>query len=87
MGRETACVFAERGARVVVFADLNLAAAQEAAVESQKLATHPQYQPLPVEIDTTNKQLVHSVIDQVVQKFARIDYFINFAGVRRITLR
>lgn len=81
IGRETGYSFAEAGALGIVFADINITGAQEAAEDSKKLATNPKYRPLAIQVDVTKPESVLAMVEQTVKEFGRIDYSVNSAGV------
>ncbi|KAF1994391.1 NAD(P)-binding protein [Amniculicola lignicola CBS 123094] len=81
IGKETAHIFAESGCLGVVFADLNLSGAQEAADESKQYARNSKYQALAVEVDISANGDVQRMVDAVVERFGRIDYLVNAAGI------
>ena len=65
----------------MVFADMNVAAARQAASESKTLATNPKYQTLTLQVDVANEESVDAMIENTVKEFGRIDYAFNSAGV------
>ena len=81
IGRETAFSFAEMGASAVVFVDINEDGVKEASEKSKTLATNSKYETLAISIDITDKVAVERAVTTAVQKFARIDYAVNSAGV------
>jgi NAD(P)-dependent dehydrogenase (short-subunit alcohol dehydrogenase family) len=81
IGRETSLILAEAGAAGVLLADINEAGAREAVEESKTLATDPNYQAFAVKVDVTDATSVKSMVDRAVEKFGRIDYCVNSAGV------
>lgn len=81
IGKETAFQFAEAGCRAVMFCDTNYALAKAAAQQSIKYATAPIYDADAVEIDVTKPELVQYMVDYTIEKFGRIDYCVNAAGV------
>jgi NAD(P)-dependent dehydrogenase (short-subunit alcohol dehydrogenase family) len=74
-------ILAEAGAAGVLLADINEAGAMEAVEESKTLATDPNYQAFAVKVDVTDATSVKSMVDRAVEKFGRIDYCVNSAGV------
>nr|POE47292.1 3-oxoacyl-[acyl-carrier-protein] reductase fabg [Quercus suber] len=77
-------VGAERGARGVVFADINFDAVGDAVEESKAIATALEHQALAIEVDVTSRQAVRSMITRTISNFGRIDYAVNCAGVPRL---
>lgn len=86
IGRETAYSFAEAGASGIVFADINKEGAQEAAEESKKFATNPNYRTVVVEVDVTDPASVQAMVDVAVKEFRQIDYNVNSAGVSAVII-
>ncbi|KAJ2990106.1 hypothetical protein NUW58_g3123 [Xylaria curta] len=82
IGRESALLFAERGARAVVFADQDVAAAEAASEESKGIATAKSYETLALHVDVRDRQSVKAVITAAKENFSRLDYAINCAGGR-----
>lgn len=81
IGRETAYSFAEAGASAIIFADINLAGAQESAEHSKTFATNTDYRTLVIRVDVTDHESVKAMVEVAVKEFGRIDYSINSAGV------
>jgi NAD(P)-dependent dehydrogenase (short-subunit alcohol dehydrogenase family) len=82
IGKACAHAYAVEGAAGVVFADINKATAEQAALESTPLATNEKYRFLVVEVDVTNETSVEEMIATMISEFGRIDYAVNCAGVR-----
>lgn len=76
IGRATGLAFAERGAQVVVAAR-RVDALEELARECQAAGG----QVLAVATDTTNEAAMTELARRVVERFARIDVWVNSAGV------
>lgn len=87
IGRETAFIFAEAGAAGVLFADIKETEAKEAAEKSKELVTTRDYQAFAVQVNLADTASVRSMVDYAVEKFGRIDYCINSAGVRACELQ
>ncbi|KAI2637673.1 NAD(P)-binding protein [Hypomontagnella submonticulosa] len=81
IGREIGFSFAEAGAKGVLFADLNYEGAAAAAEASKAVASSPEYQPLPVKVNVTNRESVQAMVDYAAKEFGRIDYCINAVGI------
>ncbi|KAI9672164.1 MAG: hypothetical protein M1831_001977 [Alyxoria varia] len=81
IGRETGFSFAQNGASTVVFADINNAKAYATAEESKKFATNEDYMPVSKFVDVTDEDSVKKLVQQVVQEWVKIDYFVNSAGI------
>jgi len=84
MGKAICKRFAEVGAKAVVMVDRNGDDLEKAAAELT--ASHPKVGLLKAALDVGDEEKVKSVIAQAVEKFGRIDYAVNCAGiVGRIT--
>ena len=81
IGQEAAFSLAEAGAKAIVFADINMARAEEAVESTKKFATHPEYRGVVCKVDVTVPDQVQHMVDFTVKEFGRIDYAINGAGV------
>lgn len=81
IGKETCLTFAERGAQGIALADVNAEAAHSAAEECLRIASSKPFQVLVYGVDATNKSAMQSMVDDVMEKFGRIDQFVNSAGV------
>ncbi|KIA75505.1 hypothetical protein HK57_00004 [Aspergillus ustus] len=81
IGRECAIAYAAEGARGVVIADLNRAAALDTAQASERVATNPGYKSLAIEVDVSDPASVEQMVQAAVEAFGRIDYNVNSAGV------
>lgn len=81
IGRDCAIAYAVEGALGVVFADINLDAAQNAANDSKKVATNAEYRAVAVLVDVTQESSVNSMVQTALDEFKRIDYSVNSAGV------
>ncbi|KAK2616632.1 hypothetical protein QQS21_000455 [Conoideocrella luteorostrata] len=83
IGLESALVFAERGARAVIFADLELEAAQAGSQKSKSIATAKDYSTLAFGVDVRDRASIDNMVAEIKNKFGRIDYAVNCAGVPR----
>ena len=81
IGRDCAFAYAAAGVAGIVFADINIEGAQEAASESQSFATHSSYRAIALTVDVSQEDGMNSMIERAVQEFGRIDYAVNSAGV------
>ncbi|KXJ97344.1 3-oxoacyl-reductase [Microdochium bolleyi] len=81
IGKETAIAFAAEGAAAVVFADINLKGAQDAAEISRQLGKSSEYRALALKVDVGDAESVAGMVATVVEAFGRIDYSINCAGL------
>lgn len=77
IGRGISAVLAQQGA-VLVIADLNEAAAQQAAAE---LAASTGQESHAVEVDVTSRQSVAALVETVLARSGRIDILVNNAGI------
>jgi len=75
IGRATAVAFAKEGARVVV-SGRRPAEGEALAAELRKLGTESFF----IQADVRNEDDVQSLVDQTVERFARLDVAINNAG-------
>jgi 3-oxoacyl-[acyl-carrier protein] reductase len=73
IGREIGRILSAHGARVVV-ADIDSAAAKDAAAEIDAIA---------VECDVTSEQRMRRLVSETVREHGRVDVFVNNAGVTR----
>src|SRR6056297_913552 len=78
IGHAIALAYAEAGATVVC-ADLNGEAAQAGATE----AAHHQVPTLGLEADCGDVASINAMIDEVVNRYGRLDIIVNNAGVTR----
>ncbi|KAI1458279.1 oxidoreductase [Annulohypoxylon moriforme] len=85
IGLETALLFAERGARAVIFADQAFSAASEASEKSKSIATATDYQTIAIAVDVRDRASVKAMVEGVKKRFHRLDYAVNSAGTGRKT--
>jgi len=81
IGRAIALDFAEAGIDVVI-ADINLEAAETAAAEAAAAGSVP----LAFELNVADAGNVEAFVEKVSEKYGRIDYLINNAGITRDAL-
>ena len=81
IGRAIALDFAEAGIDVVV-ADINLETAEAAAAEAAAAGCVP----LAFELNVADADNVEMLVEKVSEKYGRIDYLINNAGITRDAL-
>lgn len=79
IGKATASSFAKHGARGVVVADINLRAAE--ATVGELGTKHPSTQFLAVQLDVASEASLAAAIEVTVQRFGRVDYAVNNAGI------
>ena len=82
MGRATAHLFADEGARVVV---ADLGPDRVAAVVDEIRAVHGDERALGVECDVANHDQLRSLVDDAVAWGRRLDIVVNNAGVSLVT--
>ena len=82
IGRATALLFANEGARVVV-ADYNLEAAQETVrlIEGQVGSQEPGQRAAAFQVDVTVAALAEAMVDFAVQTFGTVNILVNNAGI------
>ncbi|KAH7127252.1 oxidoreductase [Dendryphion nanum] len=81
IGKEAAFSLAEAGAKVVVFADMNLETATVASEESKKFATNKEYQSSTFRMNVQDDSSVEDMINFVISEYGRLDYAVNGAGI------
>lgn len=81
IGRAITLDFAEAGIDVVV-ADINLEMAETAAAEAAAAGSAP----LAFELNVADARNVEALVEKVSEKYGRIDYLINNAGITRDAL-
>lgn len=64
-----------------MFADINLEAAKDAAMASSEFATNPNYSELSLAVDVTDISSVISMVETCLERYGRIDYLVNSAGL------
>ena len=78
IGKATALLFGEKGARVVIAArsqdDLEKTA-------SEMIKKNPKSEVLAVVSDVTQEKSIKNLVQQAIQKFGRIDILVNNAGI------
>ncbi|KAI0392813.1 NAD(P)-binding protein [Xylariaceae sp. FL0594] len=83
IGKDTEFAFTAASASAVVFADIDLAAAERAAEESKTHAASPdEFKALAVCVDVTKDESVEAMVKKTVKEFGRVDYLVNSAGVK-----
>jgi 3-oxoacyl-[acyl-carrier protein] reductase len=76
IGKETALLFAEKGAKVVV-ADVNVKGGEETAAEIKKNGGEAFF----FKLDVTNREQSKQMTKEILEKYGRIDVLINNAGI------
>ncbi len=85
IGRDCAFAYSAEGAAGVAFADIDEAAAQAAAEESEAFAANPAYRTIHVRVDVSDEESVDDMVRRTVEAFGRVDYGVNSAGVSNIS--
>lgn len=78
IGRETAELFAAQGAKIVV-SDMDQDVCNQAAEEISKLGVET----LGIVCNITNREQVDALMQQVIDKWGRIDCLVNNAGITK----
>lgn len=65
---------------------MNTETATASAEESKQYATNPEYQSTHFTVNVTDQDGVQAMVDFIVEKFGRLDYAVNAAGVSPIHL-
>lgn len=82
IGRECAKTFARDGAAGIALMDRNMKGLLEVKAEiEEQLKNGSRCQVETVELDVTNEVQVDEAVTHVAQKFGRIDYVVNAAGI------
>ncbi len=76
IGKATAVLFAEHGARVVV-ADIDIHGGKETVTEIQKVGNEAKF----IKTDVTNKIDTQNVVAQTVDTYGKLDILFNNAGI------
>ncbi len=76
IGRATALIFSQEGAKLCINYAKSREDAEEIAEELRKKGS----QVIPIRADVSNKQQVSKMVRQVVEEFGKIDILINNAG-------
>jgi meso-butanediol dehydrogenase/(S,S)-butanediol dehydrogenase/diacetyl reductase len=79
MGKAIGLCLGDEGANVV-FADINLQSAEEAAGEARKKG----HKAAAVAVDVSERKQVRAMIDRAVSEFGRLDIIFNNAGINHI---
>ncbi|KAF2117374.1 hypothetical protein BDV96DRAFT_490266 [Lophiotrema nucula] len=78
LGNAVACSFAKEGARAVVIADIQ---DEKTFAQGKKNVEEIGCECLTIHCDVTKEDQVEAAVKQAVDKFGRIDYAANFAGI------
>ncbi|EXJ90143.1 hypothetical protein A1O3_03212 [Capronia epimyces CBS 606.96] len=81
IGRATALLYAAEGCKRIVIADFNTSLLQETKKEIEQ--SRPGVDVLAVSVDVRSEASVQKMVDQAIERFARIDYCANVAGIIR----
>lgn len=71
---------------MVVFADRDEETAKASSEESKRYASNKEYQAATFKMDVQDEKSVQDMVDFVGQKFGRLDYCVNAAGVRQASM-
>ena len=80
IGRVTALALAEEGSKVVI-ADVNLEQAKKIVEEISASGQEA----VAIEVDVTSKVEVQEMVNQVMEKYKKVDILINCAGILRFS--
>jgi len=80
IGKVTALALAEEGSKVVV-ADVNFEQANKITEEIRAL----EQEAVAMKVDVTNKAEVQSMVNQVMEKYKKVDILVNCAGILRFS--
>ncbi|CAJ0547016.1 Ff.00g016430.m01.CDS01 [Fusarium sp. VM40] len=83
IGRACARAFAREGAAGIALIDLNLEALQavKSEIEKEQLSPNKAFQIELYPSDVTDEERINQVVGEAAQKFGRIDYVVNAAGI------
>ncbi|KAM0294546.1 hypothetical protein ACHAPM_011194 [Fusarium culmorum] len=83
IGRACAKAFAREGSAGIALVDLNLEALQavKSEIEQEKLSPNNNFRIELYPADVTDETRINEIVDDMVQKFGRIDYVVNAAGI------
>jgi NAD(P)-dependent dehydrogenase (short-subunit alcohol dehydrogenase family) len=81
IGRATALLFAARGCKKIVISDLNLNGLEQVKLKIQD--EHKDVSVLAVVANMREEESVEELVAKAVEKFGRIDYCCNVAGILR----
>ncbi|RGP62573.1 hypothetical protein FSPOR_9152 [Fusarium sporotrichioides] len=83
IGRACARAFAREGSAGIALIDLSLEALQavKSEIEQEKLSPNSTFRIELYPADVTDESRINEVVDDMVQKFGRIDYVVNAAGI------
>ncbi len=79
IGQACAEALAREGADVAVLAGSNLAGAREVACKIESIGR----QAMALAVDVSASQAVEEAVEQIYERFSRIDVLVNNAGIRR----
>jgi NAD(P)-dependent dehydrogenase (short-subunit alcohol dehydrogenase family) len=81
IGRAIVRLLAKEGCAGIALADINEEAASKVQEELQGLATNPKFTSIIICVDVRVEKSVNTMVAQTVDKFGRIDYAVNCAGI------
>lgn len=87
IGQAVAAAFAAEGCTRIAICDTSLEGLNETAkqLNATKIAEFVEIE--IVKVDVSNSSAVHSMIDQIVARWGRVDYVVNSAGIQGPSLR
>ena len=77
IGKATALLFGEEGAKVVVNYSKDRTAAEATAAEIEKLGSEA----LVIKCDVSDEQQVEVMVENAIRRFGRLDILVNNAGI------
>ncbi|KAI1119035.1 hypothetical protein F5Y14DRAFT_460380 [Nemania sp. NC0429] len=81
IGKACALLLAKEGALGLIVADIAIDAAVSVVAECKAAAINTHFHAEAVQVDITVEDSVRSLVGTMVQKFGRIDYCVNCAGI------
>ncbi|KAH7193979.1 uncharacterized protein B0J16DRAFT_370009 [Fusarium flagelliforme] len=81
IGRATSLAFAVAGVKGLVLSARNKAELQDTAAKAKAVATNPDFDTLIVLCDISREKDIIDLVAQAVEKFGKIDYAVNNAGL------
>jgi len=81
IGKATALLYAKEGCKKIVIADVNVELLQATQAEIEK--TSPEVTVQAVSLDVRDQASVEAMVNQSIERFGRIDYCANVAGIIR----
>lgn len=79
IGKATAILYAREGCKNIVIADVNLELLQ--GVKAEIESAHPGSRVVATHLDVRDQDSVNAMVKEAIEKFGRIDYCANVAGI------